>query len=174
MYAVKGLFMEKWLCWGSMGVAGLLILPDVTRFYVNSYLSLCFNRLLSYHLKRGTTPQTLPLLHPETKAAYMEACADEPIDALSWQQPGLTSISVPNRSDVPTMVLPIVHGCIHAEIGTHFHFDLVKGAYATAFLAEFYELHQANPVPAWVSDRKVETRALFGYPSVALAEAVLE
>jgi hypothetical protein len=26
MIAVKGLFMEKWLCFGSMGVAGLLVL----------------------------------------------------------------------------------------------------------------------------------------------------
>jgi hypothetical protein len=26
MLALKGLFMEKWLCWGSMGVAGLLLL----------------------------------------------------------------------------------------------------------------------------------------------------
>jgi len=26
MQAVKGLFMEKWLCWSSMGVAGLLLL----------------------------------------------------------------------------------------------------------------------------------------------------
>jgi hypothetical protein len=26
MQAVKGIFMEKWLCWSSMGVAGLLIL----------------------------------------------------------------------------------------------------------------------------------------------------
>jgi hypothetical protein len=26
MYAVKGLSMEKGLCWGSMGVAGLLLL----------------------------------------------------------------------------------------------------------------------------------------------------
>ena len=24
--AVKGLAMEKWLCWGSMGVAGLMLL----------------------------------------------------------------------------------------------------------------------------------------------------
>jgi hypothetical protein len=23
---LKGLFMEKWMCWGSMGVAGLLLL----------------------------------------------------------------------------------------------------------------------------------------------------
>lgn len=26
MQAVKGLPMERWLCWGSMGVAGLLVL----------------------------------------------------------------------------------------------------------------------------------------------------
>ncbi len=26
MQALKGLFMEKWLCWGSMGVAGLVLL----------------------------------------------------------------------------------------------------------------------------------------------------
>ena len=25
MLALKGLFMEKWMCWGSMGVAGLLL-----------------------------------------------------------------------------------------------------------------------------------------------------
>jgi hypothetical protein len=26
MLAARGTFMEKWLCWGSMGVAGLLLL----------------------------------------------------------------------------------------------------------------------------------------------------
>jgi hypothetical protein len=26
MQAIRGLFMEKWLCWTSMGVAGLLLL----------------------------------------------------------------------------------------------------------------------------------------------------
>ena len=26
MWAVKGLSMEKWLCWASMGVSGLLLL----------------------------------------------------------------------------------------------------------------------------------------------------
>ena len=26
LQVVKGLFMEKWLCWGSMGVAGVLLL----------------------------------------------------------------------------------------------------------------------------------------------------
>jgi hypothetical protein len=26
MLALKGLFMEKWMCWGAMGVAGLLLL----------------------------------------------------------------------------------------------------------------------------------------------------
>jgi hypothetical protein len=26
MWAGKGLSMEKWLCWGSMGIAGLLLL----------------------------------------------------------------------------------------------------------------------------------------------------
>ncbi len=26
MLALRGQFMEKWMCWGSMGVAGLLLL----------------------------------------------------------------------------------------------------------------------------------------------------
>ncbi|MGF1582274.1 MAG: hypothetical protein ACFCD0_23365 [Gemmataceae bacterium] len=26
MWSVKGLSMEKWLCWGSMGIAGFLLL----------------------------------------------------------------------------------------------------------------------------------------------------
>ena len=36
MLAVKGLSMEKWLCWGSMGAAGLLLL--ITCFNVANLL----------------------------------------------------------------------------------------------------------------------------------------
>ena len=38
MTAVKGIFMEKWLCWGSMGVAGLLLLL----FILDMFLGLPF------------------------------------------------------------------------------------------------------------------------------------
>jgi hypothetical protein len=41
MQAVKGLFMEKWLCWGSMGVAGLLILL----FLLDLFTQIPFGRL---------------------------------------------------------------------------------------------------------------------------------
>jgi hypothetical protein len=34
MQAVKGLAMEKWLCWGSLGVAGLMLLLFVLDFFV--------------------------------------------------------------------------------------------------------------------------------------------
>jgi hypothetical protein len=34
MQAVKGIFMEKWLCWSSMGVAGLLILLFLLDLFV--------------------------------------------------------------------------------------------------------------------------------------------
>lgn len=39
MTAVKGLAMEKWLCWGSMGVAGfllLLFLLDLVMYFAGS------------------------------------------------------------------------------------------------------------------------------------------
>ena len=39
MQAVKGPFMEKWLCWGSMGVAGLLLLL----FLLDMFLDFPFN-----------------------------------------------------------------------------------------------------------------------------------
>jgi hypothetical protein len=38
MQAVKGLFMEKWLCWVSMGVSGLLLLL----FLLDLFLSVPF------------------------------------------------------------------------------------------------------------------------------------
>ena len=38
MLALKGLFMEKWMCWGSMGVAGLLLLL----FLLDMFLSIPF------------------------------------------------------------------------------------------------------------------------------------
>ena len=41
MQAVKGLSMEKWLCWGSMGVAGFLLLL----FLLDLFLAFPFGRL---------------------------------------------------------------------------------------------------------------------------------
>ena len=38
MIAVKGIFMEKWFCYGSMGVAGLLLLL----FLLDMFLSFPF------------------------------------------------------------------------------------------------------------------------------------
>ena len=35
MQAVKGLFMEKWFCWASMGVAGLLLLLFLLDLFLN-------------------------------------------------------------------------------------------------------------------------------------------
>lgn len=40
MNAVKGLFMEKWLCYGSMGVAGFLLLL----FLLDMVLGIPFGR----------------------------------------------------------------------------------------------------------------------------------
>lgn len=41
MRAVKGLSMEKWLCWASMGIAGLLLLL----FLLDIFLSIPFGRI---------------------------------------------------------------------------------------------------------------------------------
>jgi hypothetical protein len=41
MQAVKGLSMEKWLCWGSMGVAGFLLLM----FLLDMIVGFPFDRL---------------------------------------------------------------------------------------------------------------------------------
>jgi hypothetical protein len=35
MRVVKGLSMEKWLCWGSMGVAGVLLLLFLLDLFLN-------------------------------------------------------------------------------------------------------------------------------------------
>lgn len=41
MQAVRGLFMEKWLCWASMGVAGVLLLI----FLLDLLVRVPFNRI---------------------------------------------------------------------------------------------------------------------------------
>jgi hypothetical protein len=41
MLVVKGLSMEKWFCWGSMGVAGLLLLL----FLLDMFASIPFGRI---------------------------------------------------------------------------------------------------------------------------------
>lgn len=34
MWAVKGLLMEKWLCWASMGISGLVLLLFILDFAI--------------------------------------------------------------------------------------------------------------------------------------------
>jgi hypothetical protein len=41
MWSVKGLSMEKWLCWGSMGVSGFLLLL----FFLDIIAQFPFGRL---------------------------------------------------------------------------------------------------------------------------------
>ena len=41
MWAVKGLSMEKWLCWGAMGVSGFLLLL----FLLDIIIQIPFGRL---------------------------------------------------------------------------------------------------------------------------------
>jgi hypothetical protein len=44
MLAVKGLAMEKWFCWGSMGVAGLMLLL----FLLDMFLKIPFGGLSTF------------------------------------------------------------------------------------------------------------------------------
>jgi hypothetical protein len=44
MQALKGLFMEKWLCWGSMGLAGLVLLL----FALDLFTGFPFNRVSTF------------------------------------------------------------------------------------------------------------------------------
>ncbi len=60
---------------------------------------------------------------------------------------------------------------MRTDIGYIFYFDLPKGAYATTFLSQVFDLYQGRPTPSWVNPLEIDTRLPLGLHSIQETEA---
>ena len=144
------------------------IQPENTRFYVNAYMSFCFNRLLS------DLPDDCPLFaaevpllrrDPQVYSLYEKVVTPEEFNSLRFFHPNLPFLKFYRTINVPPIVLPVIHGAVSTPAGSAFCFDLPKGAYATSFFSNIYALYQTQFEPIWLNRNFIDTPPLFGRAS---------
>lgn len=143
---------------------------DQVKFAVNAYGSFCFNAVLSAQLAQGKIDQTIPQLDPTSVGWYQPYLPQEGLHELRWRHPLLKFLGETRPRKIPTRVVVTVHSVTTVPEGIIFHFDLQKGAYATTFLAELFQLYQGRPVPEWVNQSPVDIRKRIGYPAISETE----
>lgn len=149
---------------------------DVTKIIYHSYTSYWYNRLLSYYKRQGQLPEVLPVIRnePGVLELYKKVMPEDELAALNFGQSSLPFLNSNKPVEVKTRLEVVLHKVKPVEQGFIFHFDLQKGAYATAFLSQIFSLYQGRPVPEWVPQEPVDTRLALGYPSVELTETKLK
>ncbi len=154
-------------------LAGALeAIGDQIKFAVNAYGSYCFNAVLSAQLAKQRIDATIPQLDPTSVSWYQNYLPNEGLQELRWRHPLLKFLGETRSRKIPTRVPVTVHSATTMPEGVIFHFDLQKGAYATTFLAELFQLYQGRPVPEWVNQADVDTRKRIGYPPITETEEV--
>lgn len=158
-------------------VGALAEISDSITMCLYGYSSLLFNRYLSDHAKeRGVTDERFPLLLSSDRGdqkfyeKYLKAdgIGDifktlEPFKFIYWA-----------KRDWAGRIFP---KDIRAEIfngGVAVNFFLPKGAYATTFLANLFELHEETPVPGWVKQNEIDAKELLGQGSLAQAKEIFK
>jgi len=141
---------------------GLKAIENQTKLFAYSYASFWFNKLLSsYIISNHPLPESLPILAnvPEVKKLYEKIIPKDEMDSLVLDLEALEFLRMNKIRQMPTKIMPKIHQVLSLPTGYIFCFSLNKGAYATTFLANFFDLYQGQPVPDWVDKNRYNIKA---------------
>lgn len=150
---------------GGKYLLGLKAIDSQTKLFVFAYNSYCFNKLLSNYANSGKTIlESFPLIsnHEEVLNLYKEVISVEELQSLKLDNEAISFLGMNKRREVPTIIWPKIHKVVILPTGYIFSFSLGKGAYATTFLAEFFELYTGRPIPDWVDRNRYDIKASLG------------
>ncbi len=150
-------------------VGALSEISESVTMCLYAYSSLLFNRYLSVYSKtKGCTSERFPLLissDPADLKIYHEYLEEDGIKDIYQALKPLKFIYWTKR-DWASRIFP---KDIKYEIfagGAVIYFFLPKGAYATTFLANLFELVEGTPIPAWVSNQEIDVKKMLGQGSL--------
>ncbi|MCK4525241.1 MAG: tRNA pseudouridine(13) synthase TruD [Candidatus Andersenbacteria bacterium] len=144
----------------------LIFFKDQTRFWTYAYSSYLFNKIIS--IKEIDLPETLPLLlsnYQPDKDLYRLWLEKDEIKNFEKNISPFRFIQLTRRF-VKTRLFPENILFKTVPEGIILSFILEKGAYATTFLANFFEIKEGLPLPKWVKPEKYDTKKLLGAGSV--------
>lgn len=152
-------------------IGALTFLKDQTKFWVYSYASFLFNQIISQ--KNIAVPEKIPLLisyHPDDWVVYKFWLENDKIHNFINNIRPFRFIK-PERRFVKSKIFPKNILANNVSKGIALSFALEKGAYATTFLANFFEIKEGLPLPEWVKTDEYDAKKLLGIGSI---EAVKE
>ena len=150
-------------------VGALLEIKDSITICIYAYSSLLFNKYLSlYSKERGCTNETFPLLLSNDRAdhkIYQSFLIEDKTDNFLENLKPLRHIYFKPRQLAARIFLKNINYKLFNG-GVVINFFLPKGAYATTFLSNIFELHEGAPVPEWVSDNEIDVKEMLGQGSL--------
>ncbi|MDD5342539.1 MAG: tRNA pseudouridine(13) synthase TruD [Patescibacteria group bacterium] len=157
-------------------LGALTCISEHTRLWVYAYVSYLFNKIVSEAAKKGKPlPETLPLLlspDPTDHEPYLTYLKEDETESfLRYIKP--FPFIRPAKRAVSTIIKPDIHASQITPEGVVISFTLPKGAYATTFLMNFFELTSGLIVPSWVKTIERDILKLVNHGSIEPVKKIL-
>jgi len=150
-------------------IGALREIKDSITICLYAYSSLLFNKYLSeYSKSKGCIEEEFPLLispDPSDSLIYKKYLAEDNTENFLKNLLPL-KITYLARRKVKARIIPENISFKVFPAGAVISFSLPKGAYATTFLANIFELYEDEPVPEWVRDNEIDAKELLGQGSL--------
>lgn len=146
-------------------IGALIDLKNQTQLWVYAYASYLFNKTISqYQDQPPGMPKQLPLLlsaDPTDQKFYQKYLQADKIFNIEKTLYPFKFLQLKKRL-VPTKIIPQDVNYKIMGQKTIITFALEKGAYATTFLANLFELRTGLPIPDWVKTNEIDAKKILG------------
>jgi len=157
-------------------LGALIFMKDTTQIFIFSYASYLFNKILSLNQKGLELPEEIPLfLSPDLRdrKVYQFWLEKDGIENFEENiQPFIRFFKLKRRF-VKTRIFPkeILFKIFPEGVGLTF--ILEKGAYATTFLSNLFEVKEGLPLPNWIKTKEYDLKKEFGLGTIEKAKSLL-
>ena len=145
-------------------VKALTAIQDQTQLWAYAYASWLFNEYISdYAMSRGLVDEEFPLLlsdRPQDFKIYKKFLKRDNTESFIKHLRPFKFIPLKKRT-LAGRVVPHDINFRNFAGGVVMQFTLPKGAYATTFLINLFELYQGLPIPEWVSTEEIDPLRLY-------------
>lgn len=150
-------------------VGALMEIKDSITICIYAYSSLLFNKYISlYSKEKGCTNETFPLLLSDDRAdhkIYKKFLdEDKTVNFLENLRPLKHLFFKPRQLAARIFLKNIKYKFFNG--GVIINFFLPRGAYATTFLSNIFELHEGAPMPEWVNGDEIDAKEMLGQGSL--------
>lgn len=143
-------------------VGALKKISDQVTMWIYAYTSFLFNKKLSSLIQKGDVPLFLPLAissQKEDQEVYKELLKEDRLPLPLTPSKDFSFVRFVPRT-VHTLQTVEIHSVKFLDKMMVIAFSLQKGAYATTFLANFFQLASDIPIPKEIERKEIDAKEL--------------